>query len=114
MFGLGVVPLGLRTPGDRCVVCGVVGKPPTPLRAGVPFIAPGYELFAIVGSWVEESRQLAVWKRLQYRAAWVLACLDVCLSYQTKHFGLPTRRARRGHRAESASNHNKAARVSQS
>jgi hypothetical protein len=38
-FGLGVVPFGLCKPGDRFVVCGVEGKPPTPLRAGVPFIA---------------------------------------------------------------------------
>lgn len=37
-FGLGVEPLGLRTPGDLFVVCGVEGKPPTPRRAGVLFI----------------------------------------------------------------------------
>jgi hypothetical protein len=52
-FGRGVEACGLRTPGDRFVVCGVDGKPPTPLRAGVPFIAPGVELFAeVFRSWV--------------------------------------------------------------
>jgi hypothetical protein len=40
-LGRGVVPFGLRRPGDLFVFCGVDGKPPTPLRTcGVPFIAP--------------------------------------------------------------------------
>jgi hypothetical protein len=40
-FALGVVPFGLRSPGDLFAFCGVDGKPPTPRRTcGVPFIAP--------------------------------------------------------------------------
>jgi hypothetical protein len=37
----GVVPFGLRTHGERYVVCSVVRKPPASLQAGVLLIAPG-------------------------------------------------------------------------
>lgn len=46
MFGRGEDASGLCRPGDLlalALLCGVCGKPPTPRRAGVPFIAPGVE-----------------------------------------------------------------------